>query len=190
MNCRVRVICGLICICFAASFGLRQTARKSIKLEPSEFYPDDWNKGFDEADPPSDAVLDALLKTHEAKENWDRLKSLDRDRLRKIFLVVRVHLTDFNEKDEVVLGSDPLSGADCYWFWIVRDKGDHAQVLLFTNDYGIDLLRTKTNGCREIKGVWNSAAGYLITRLYRYDGSRYRLAYKHTRQEPLPKAKQ
>jgi hypothetical protein len=94
-----------------------QTIQAAHKTESSDFYPDNWNKGFDEAEPPSDAVLDALLKTQEAKEHWDQLKSLDRERLRKIFLVVRVHLTNFDEKDEVVLGSDPLSGADCDWFW-------------------------------------------------------------------------
>jgi hypothetical protein len=176
-------------LCSAAGLAQGQTKQEAHKSEPSTFYPDDENRGFDEATLPSNTVLDALLKTHEAKENWDRLKTLDRERLRKLFLVSKVHLAESGETDEVVLGSDPMSGADCYWFWIVRDKGERARVLLFTNNYGIDLLNTRTNGYREIRGVWSSAAGYSITRLYRYDGSRYRLAYERTHQELPPKAK-
>jgi hypothetical protein len=186
MSRTVRVIFVLICVCCAVEFAVGQATKKSLKSGPSAFYPDDENRGFDEADPPSDAVLDALLKTQEAKENSDLLQKLDRDGLRKLFLVVQVHLAKSDETDEVVLGYDPMSGADCYWFWIVRDKGGHAQVLLFTNEYGIDLLNTRTNGYREIRGVWSSAAGYTITRVYQYNGNRYKLAHRYEKTDKVP----
>lgn len=190
MSWAVRAIIVLVGMSPAMALAQWQAKQAAQESEPSEFYPDDWNRGFDEADPPSDAVLDALLKTREANENADRLKGFDREGLRKLFRVVRVHLAGTGEADEVVLGLFPMSGADCDWFWVVRDRGDRVRVILFTNEDGIYLLNTKTNGYREIRGVWSSGAGYSITRLYRYDGTTYTLAYERMRQELLPRAKQ
>ena len=153
MNLKLRMACLMICALFVVGTVSAQSASAKLPMEPSTFYPDDGNRGFDLANPPSDAVLDVLLKTPEAKENWDRLQKLNRDELRKVFLVVRVHLIDTNETDEVVLGKFPMSGADCDWFWIVRDKGDQAQVLLFKNAYGVYLLKSRTKGYRDIRSV-------------------------------------
>jgi hypothetical protein len=151
---------------------LAQSAWTKLPTEPSTFYPDDRNAGFDEVDPPSDAVLDALLKTPEARENSDELRKLNREGLRKLFLVVRVHLKDTNETDEVVLGHNPMSGADCDWFWIVRDNGGRAQVLLYEYAYGVYLLQSKTDGNRDIRSV-GFAGGTEYTNIYHYDGQRY-----------------
>ena len=185
----VRFIYVLILVCLTIGLAKGQTTNGPHKAEPSTFYPDDELKGFEDAQPPSDPVLDALLKTPEAQENSDRLQRLDREKLRGLFLVVKIHLRNSVETDEVVLGKFPMTGADCDWFWIVRDMGDHAKVLLFDNAYGVYLLRSRTNGYREIASYWSSAAGYSITRLYRYDGTSYKLAYEHTRPERQPTAK-
>jgi len=177
----MRVIFVLICVCCAVEFAAGQATRKPLKTEPSTFYPDDWNRGFDEADPPSDAVLDALLKTQEAKENSDRLHKLGREKLRSLFLVVRVHLKNADEADEVVLGKDPMSGADCFWFWIVRDSADRAQVLLFENAYGVYLLKGRTNGYRDIRSV-AFAGGTTYTNIFHYDGQRYIPVHKYQKE--------
>lgn len=179
MSWAARVIVVFACVSAAMGLAQGQTIQAAHKTESSDFYPDNWNKGFDEAEPPSDAVLDALLKTQEAKEHWDQLKSLDRERLRKIFLVVRVHLTNFDEKDEVVLGSDPLSGADCDWFWVVRDMGGRANVLLFVNGLELRLSRRSANGYREIVSHWGTAA-VSGTQVFSYRNGRYRLVYERS----------
>jgi hypothetical protein len=179
-------MCVLICVFAAVGFVHGQTRHKPLQAGPSSFYPDDEDRGFKDAQPPSDAVLDALLKTPEADEMREELEKLDREDLRSLFSVVKAHLKNSNEIDEVVIGKDPMSGADNDWFWIVRVMGGHAQILLFANGNGIDFLRTRTNGYREIESVWYSAAGYSITRLYRYDGTVYKLARERTRTHQLP----
>jgi hypothetical protein len=173
----------MICAILAVQVASTQSKVKKPTAEPSDFFPDDQNRGFYDAGAPSDAVLDALLKTPEAKLNWDRLQRLNRGELRRLFLVVRVHLKDASETDEVVLGKYPMSGADCFWFWFVRDLGDHASVLLFTNAYGVYLLKSRTNDYRDIRSVWSSAAGYTLTDVYHYDGEQYRLAHHFEKQD-------
>jgi hypothetical protein len=165
----------------AVEFARGQTRNKPLPAEQSEFEPNDDDYGFKGAQRPSDAVLDALLKTPEADEMREQLEKLDREDLRSLFGVVKVHLRDLNETDEVVIGKDPMSGADNDWFWIVRDMGDHAQVLLFASGNGIDLLKTRTNGYKDIESYWGSAAGDAIYHLYRYDGMVYKLAWEHKR---------
>jgi hypothetical protein len=106
---------------------------RSVKLnssKPTLFYPDDENRGFDSADPPSDAVLDALLATPEAKEMSDRKMDVDRVALRKLFEAVPVDLGGTSKNSYVVLGRFPMSGGDCDWFWIVRTGSKSAKVIL------------------------------------------------------------
>ena len=172
MNMKFRMAFLMICVLVTAGIATAQSASSKPATEPSTFYPDDGNRGFDGAVPQSDAILDALLKTPEAKENWDRLQKLNREELRKLFLVVRVHLNNADETDDVVLGKDPMSGADCDWFWIVRDKSDQIQVLLFENAYGVYLLKSRTKGYRDIRSV-GFAGGTTYTSIFHYDGQRY-----------------
>jgi hypothetical protein len=172
INMKLKIACLVICILSAAGLAIPQSSSSKPQTEPSIFYPDDGNRGFDGAHPPSKSVLDALLKTPEAKENWNRLQKLTREELQQLFIVIRVHLKDSDETDEVVLGKDPMSGADCDWFWIVRDKGDQAQVLLFENTYGVYLLKSRTNGYRDIRSV-GVAGGMTYTNIFHYDGQRY-----------------
>jgi hypothetical protein len=181
MNMKRKLACVLICAIFVAQIASTQSKVKKPSAEPSDFYPDDRNRGFDDAGAPSDAVLDSLLKTPEAKLNWDRLQKLNREELRKLFLVVRVHLKDAGETDEVVLEKDPMSGADCDWFWFVRDLGGHAQVLLFENAYGVYLLESRTNGYRDIRSV-AFAGGTTYTNIFHYNGQRYIPVHKYQKE--------
>ena len=147
------------------------------------FAPDDENRGFETAGPPSDALLDSLLKTPEAENAKEKLAALDREKLRNLFQVVPIHLSSSMETDYIALGRDPLSGADCFWFWLVRPVGNHAQVILFSNALTVQLLPTRTNGYRDIRSTWSSAAGYTITRVFHYSGAKYILAHQYTRKE-------
>ena len=190
MSKSIRITCVLICVLAAVDYGQGQTGHKSLQTEPSSFSRDDENRGFKNAQPPSDAVLDALLKTPEADEMREELEKLDHEDLRSLFGVVKTHLKNASETDEVVIGNDPMSGADNDWFWIVRDMGDHAQILLFANGNDLDLLKIRTNEYKEIETMWSSAAGYYIKRLYKYDGNVYRLALERTHSFHSPKEKQ
>ena len=153
---------------------------------PTLFEPDNYSHGFEGAAPPSDAVLNALLKTKEAQLERQKLKGLDRMDLRRRFSVVKIDLGVQNESDYVALGSDPMSGADCFWFWIVRSVNGEARVILFANAYTLELLKESTNGLRDIRTVWSSAAGYTLTDIYRFDGVKYRRIHAFTKTDRLP----
>jgi len=152
--------------------GLAQSNRVAHSAPPIHFAPDNENEGFDEADPPSDPVLDALLRTKEAKESSEELKSFDREKLRSLFRVVQVQLGPSTEKDYLAIGSGPLTGADCYWFWIVQVQSGKANAVLFTNGLGVDILRRSTDGHRDIRGEWATAA-FTGEAIYRFNGTRY-----------------
>jgi hypothetical protein len=131
--------------------------------------------------PPSDLVLNALLNTREAIDARKDLEGRSREKLRSLFKVVRVDLGPEHEKDYVALGSDPLSGADCFWFWIVRVRDGRAKVLLFSNGLTLTLRKSKTNGYSDIRGDWATAA-YIGGELFKCDGSAYKTAWKQTKE--------
>jgi hypothetical protein len=142
------------------TLALAQSTRHSGKATPTMFAPE-VEQGFENAQPPSDAVLDALLTSAEAKDSRDELEGLDREAKRKLFEVVRVDLTGRGEEDYVALGNYPMSGADHHWFWIVQVNEGKARVLLFTQGLTIQLLHKRTNGYRDIKEMW-AATGVQI----------------------------
>jgi len=173
-----RIFCSLVCLAIALSAAEGQSTRGHTPKEPSSFAPDGEDSGLDNAQPPSDAVLDALLNTSEANEAKDDLAILSRDQLRDLFKVVKVHLKDAVEADYVVLGSGPMSGADCFWFWIVRERHAKAKVILFENPLELDFSTRRTNGYRDIRSSWCSAA-FCHDRLFRYSAGRYKLVHQH-----------
>lgn len=182
MGLKARAVCFLICMACGVGMMASQASAQGTNKEPTYFSPDyEENDPFKHALPPADDVLDALLRTSEARDAADALAGLDRERLRRIFKVVKVHLSDSSEEDEVVLGSDPLSGADNNWFWIVRRLRGHAQAILFANGLSLELLNSRTSGYKNIRTSWSAASGLTITCIYHYDGTRYRLMHKYTK---------
>ena len=131
--------------------------------------------------PPSDVVLDALLKTPEAVEMKEELSNRDRESLRSLFEVVRVNLVENGEKDFLALGEGPMTGADCFWFWLVRVRKGKADVLLFSNGLSFRLRTQKTNQYKNIEVDW-ATARFIGWQLYRYNGSVYRLGAEHTKE--------
>lgn len=182
MNLKARTICFLICLaCWAGMMALQASAQRTSQ-EPTFFSPDyQENDPFKSALPPADDVLNALLSTPEARNATDRLAGLDREGLRRKFSVVKVHLSDSSEEDEVVLGSDPMSGADNDWFWIVRRLLGRTRVVLFAGGLSVELLNSRTLGYKNIRTSWSAASGLTITCIYHYDGTRYRLVHKYTK---------
>jgi hypothetical protein len=174
----------LLCLLAVASCANAQKGHPAKTAEPSVFSIEEENGGFENAVVPSNAVLDALLETPEAKDiDWDHFT---REQERKLFQTVKIHLADSSEVDEIVSGSGPMSGADNDWFWLVRDQGRKAEVLLFANGLSLQLRRTRCHGYRDIETSWSSAAGYVLTVRYRYDGVRYRKVSERSSQMRLP----
>jgi hypothetical protein len=171
----------LLCIiCFAVA--LPAQTPKQTQVDASRYFcPDCEDQGFANAQQPSDAVLDGLLATKEVKDSDPDLQGLSREKLRSLFRVVPVRLGSGNEQDFLAQGQGKLTGADCYWFWIVRARDGRATVLLFTNGLSVTILRHTTNGYSDIRGNWATAA-FTGMEVFRYDGHTYRLALKQVRE--------
>lgn len=171
----------LLCtVCLAIALPAQTV--KQTKVDASRYFcPDCEDQGFANAQQPSDAVLDGLLATNEVKESNSDLQGLSREKLRSLFRVVPIRLGNGNEQDFLAQGQGKLTGADCYWFWIVRVRDGRARVLLFTNGLAVTILKHTTSGYSDIRGDWATAA-FTGMGVYRYDGHAYRLALKQTRE--------
>jgi hypothetical protein len=159
-----------------------QNGPRAEKQEPSLFYPDNEKRGFENAKPPSDLVLDALLRTREARQMKVKLEGYDRAGLRGLFEIVPVDLGPAGDEDYVAHGRTlPMMGADNDWFWIVRVQQGKANVILFSNGWSLRLLARKTNEFRDIERADGTAA-FSGETLYRFNGSVYKLVWEHTKE--------
>ena len=168
------IILGLVCL---HTYARAQTGHSQQKW-PTVFAPE-VDTGFEHSQPPSDAILDALMKSPEVANTNFEDKKPDRETVRQWFKVVRVNLGDANKEDYVVLGGGAYNGADQHWFWIVRVKAGNGQVLLFAPGLTIEILRRKTNGYYNIRGSWGGNSGS-VTRIFRYSDGKYQLASEHS----------
>lgn len=121
------------------------------------------------------AVLTALLNTKQARE---ARKSAENDgqpiNLAKLFRGAKVDIADSPDSFFLVIGRSPMSGADNTWFWIVRQSGEQASVLLWEGANCLNIEQTRTLGFRDITSDWASA-GTTSTAKFVYDGKRYKL---------------
>jgi hypothetical protein len=51
-----------------------------------------------------------------------KLAGFDREKLRSLFQIVPIHLGLPTDTDYIAMGRVPLSGADSFWFWLVRSN--------------------------------------------------------------------
>jgi len=151
--------------------------------EPTFFSEDMDPNPFWDSDTLPANVLEMLKVGKSAGLAADRLKGFDQAGFAALFDAVHVHLGNSRELGYVVVGKFPMSGADCDWFWVVRSDRDHPKIILFSNSNAIELLRGRTNGYRNVRSTWSSAAGYTITCVYHYDGNRYRVFRKYEKTE-------
>ncbi|MFC5865569.1 hypothetical protein ACFPT7_24905 [Acidicapsa dinghuensis] len=179
MKRRWRWFVGLLLVACISEYAFARKPEATSQNWPSYFAPDDENAGFDDAEPPPDAVLDTLLTRPEVAETADELQNKDRGSLRKLFQTVRVNLGKADEDDYVVLGTFPMSGGDCNWFWVVRTRQGKGETILFAPGLSLLLQKRLTNGYRDIKQSGGTAA-FRSERLYRYNGIAYRLLRERT----------
>jgi hypothetical protein len=174
-----RASCVFAGICVVIAAAMAQTKRPVH--EPTVFSAEDEDtSAFRNALPPSNAVLDALLKTTEAQQSADELQKMGREEQRELFHVVPMHLSRPDEVDWIVLGSGPMSGADNEWYWVVHQVGKREEVLLFANGLALNVLWSRTNGYKDIETSWAGNLGYEVDRYFHYDGTRYKLVREHT----------
>ncbi len=121
------------------------------------------------------AVLRALLNTKEARETRESAESRGEPAdIAKLFRGTKVDLADLPDSFFLVIGKSPMSGADNTWFWLVRQSGQQASILLWEGANCLTIEQTRTFGFRDITANWASA-GTTATTKYVYNGRHYKL---------------
>jgi len=137
------------------------------------------------------AVLEILKNDDTVKVCLDDNKPTSETPFSSWFVASTVHLDGQQERDLVVLPNpDWQPGYGCFysasgiqWFWIFRETDADYKLLLTTPGNGIQILRNKHAGHRDIRsGTIGSAGRFITTVLYRFDGSRYRKFHEQTKE--------
>jgi len=149
-----------------------QAQKTSARSDPTTFTEPDGR--FQHSVPVSADVLKVLLETEEAKGGLGFASDSDRKNPAGLFRAVEIHLAEPDETDLVVLGMPPMRGADNAWFWLVRSARTNPKVLLFAGGDSLELLSSRTNGYRDIRGRWSSLSD-TRTSVYHFDGKKYRV---------------
>ena len=140
------------------------------------FYSNDDNRGFENAKPPSDVVLDALLETPQVKESLDDIEDQSRESLRSYFKVALANAGGPQDEIYVVTSTKlPLGSGDSDWFWIVQTDKQKARVILFIIGHTLTFKKHRTNGYRDLLET-TGTPGQPEENLFRYDGKAYRLS--------------
>jgi hypothetical protein len=130
---------------------------------------------FQHSAPVPNEVVSLLLKTREAKSALEYAPNAETKNVADLFRGVEVHLGDTQEIDMVVLGIPPMRGADNAWFWLVRSAHNSPRIVLFRGGDSLELLSTTTNGYRDVRSRWSSAAGDTRESVFAFDGRKYKL---------------
>ena len=124
------------------------------------------------------SVLAALLNSKEARKERQYLKEEGQTaELAKAFRGTKISLGNSQDSFFLVVGSPPISGADNDWFWIVRQSGEKASILLWAGGYCLNVEKTSNFGLRDLSTTWSSAST-TETANYVYDGKSYKLKKK------------
>jgi hypothetical protein len=127
------------------------------------------------ASPLPRAVLTALANTKEAREVQREAKNKGSSfNIATLFRGAEVTLADDPDKMFLVIGKEPMAGADNTWFWIVRQSGDKAEILLWAGANCLNIEKSSKLGFRDIQTEWSSAS-YSITEAYSFNGTTYKL---------------
>ena len=90
------------------------------------------------------------------------------------FIASQVHLHDGDSQDLIVMAANPrLFGANIVPFWVFRNTPLGHQLVLSITTLGLEVLRSKTTGYRDIRATAATAKEVLTTD-YVFDGTRYR----------------
>ena len=89
------------------------------------------------------------------------------------FMASEIHLHDKDQIDFVVLPTDGcLFGATTDPYWVFGKTARGYDLILRADEVGIEVLKSKTNGYFDIRGI-SSTAVEVFTVKYKYDGQKY-----------------
>src|SRR5215510_8397748 len=97
------------------------------------------------------------MQTKEVRDGLDFASDAERKDPAQLFQAANVHLSDSREADLIVAGRGSMRGADNGWYRLVLSPRTHPRVVLFAGCNALELMRTKTNGYRDIHTYWASA---------------------------------
>lgn len=159
--------------------------RKAILMSPSAISVfTESDERFQHSSRVSDEVVELLLMTRAAKGALEYANRTGHKDVRHLFRGVEVHLGDDLHPDLLVLGIPPMRGADNAWFWLVRSPQEHPELVLFAGGDSLELLSSRTNGYRDIRSRWSSAAGDTRVSIFKFDGKTYKLRTKTWARQP------
>jgi hypothetical protein len=106
------------------------------------------------------------------------------------FIASGIHLDGPDETDLVVVPSFRGKESMCFesveaigWFWILRKAGERYQLVLKTRGNGLEVLKTKNKGFRNIQtGTLGQAGRFIPTVRFGFDGKAYRKYSKRTQE--------
>jgi len=93
------------------------------------------------------------------------------------FLASEVHLRGSNERDLVVVGTGPVSGANVTTFWIFRPRGRRFELLLNAPAHWLEIKEARSNGYKDIELV-SATAVTVSTVLCEFEGVTYKPSSK------------
>ena len=89
------------------------------------------------------------------------------------FLASEVHLGGPREPDLVVIGVGPLRGANVGEFWVFERTEAGYRIVLSTSAMQLEILGSKSNGYRNIRGTRLIGATKISSVVFRFRGGKY-----------------
>jgi hypothetical protein len=119
-------------------------------------------------------VRQVLLRTKAVKEALKFASKEQQDNPSQFFEAAKVHLRGSDEANLVVKGYPPVSGADNAWFWVVLlAHGAVPKIVLWGHADSLEVTTNRTNGYRNIRCSWSSAAGETLEWKCHFNGEKY-----------------
>jgi hypothetical protein len=154
-----------------------QTMQSQSHATPSQVFGETDDSGAKPARL-TKSILAALLATKEAQAGRSWAHENPGKDPNVLFKAFPLSLSESPEKDYVIWGQAPLTGADNNWFWIVRSGASTPRVVLFCGALTVKVLSTLHNSLEDIQCSWESPGGDGFISHYRFNGQRYVLFKK------------
>lgn len=91
------------------------------------------------------------------------------------FTASKVHLGDAGQLGLVVMGVDDLLGANWTSFWVLRRATQGYNLVLDTMAADLQILKTETNGLRDVRASFSTSVGSWASNRFQFDGRRYQV---------------
>lgn len=191
---RLKCLLFPVCLALAASTGTgSRTAGQTIQGEQSTFGTEEvpGEPFLRRPVPVPDAVSEVLRRDHGVQSCLEYNPLPSGEPLSSWFLASEIHLDGPNETDLMVLANpEPGKAYLCFhsvegisWFWVFRQTAGQSELILKAPGQGMDALKARHSGYKDIQTVTGGQAGrYLTTITYRFDGKRYRQYRERTRE--------